>query len=280
MMTTTTPTRPDFSGLWLPLVTPFKQGDVDHPALDRLVRHYAGCGVAGFVACGSTGEAAALEDTEQLAVLRTILDASQGLPVIMGLSGYNLPQTLTWVRTLQAFPLAGLLVPAPHYIRPPQTGLLHWFTTIADTSAVPLLIYDIPYRTGVSLQLETLLALAAHPKIAAIKDCGGDAAKTSALIADGRLQVLAGDDGQIFTTVAQGGVGAIAAAAHLHTEAFAQVIVHLRKGDLLAARSIWKPLPSHIAAMFIEPNPISIKAELARHNWLCNELRPPMLALA
>ena len=269
---------PDFAGLWLPLITPFQHGDVDHPALAQLVKHYGRCGIAGFVACGSTGEAASLSESEQMAVLKTILQAADGLPVIMGLSGYHLPQALDGVRTRGQFPLAGLLIPAPPYIRPSQSGLLHWFSALADASAAPLLIYDIPYRTGVHLQLETLLALADHPNIVAIKDCGADAAKTQALISDGRLQVLAGDDAQLFTTVALGGAGAIAAAAHMHTEAFAQVIAHLRQGELLAARALWKPLPAHISAMFAQPNPVCIKAALARQGRIGNELRPPMMA--
>ena len=270
--------RPDFSGLWIPLITPFENGAIDHAALTKLVQHYAGCSVAGFVACGSTGEAAALDEAEQLAVLTTIVAAAGKLPVVMGLSGYHLQQTVDWVRTLGRFPLAGVLVPAPHYIRPPQAGLLHWFTTLADASTAPLLIYDIPYRTGVKLQLETLLQLAAHPNIVGIKDCGGDAAKTHALIADGRLQVLAGEDAHVFTTVAQGGVGAIAASAHLQTQAFAQVIAYLRDGNLALAQETWRPLPHHIAAMYAQPNPVCIKAELARQGWIRNELRAPMMA--
>lgn len=281
---TNAPTRlttnaPDLCGLWIPLITPFKNGTVDHLALTRLVKHYTQCGIAGFVVCGSTGEAAALDDDEQLAVLKTILAAKGDLPVIMGLSGYHLPHTLDWVHTLGQFPLAGLLVPAPHYIRPPQAGLVHWFTALANASTAPLVIYDIPYRTGVQLQLETLLTLASHPNIAGIKDCGGDAAKTHALIADGRLQILAGEDAQIFTTVAQGGVGAIAASAHLHTQAFVQVIAHLRGGNLALARECWKPLPKHIAAMYVQPNPACIKAALAQEGLICNELRAPMMAV-
>ena len=123
-----------FQGLWIPLVTPFQGGAVDHPALATLTAHLATQGVAGFVACGSTGEAAALDKAEQLAVLETVLRAAQGLPVVMGLSGYHLGQTVEWVTTLAQYPLAGLLVPAPHYIRPSQEGLLLWFSTLADAS--------------------------------------------------------------------------------------------------------------------------------------------------
>ena len=271
----------DFSGLWIPLVTPFRNGEVDHPALAKLVQHYKQFAIAGLVVCGSTGEAAALDDCEQLAVLTTVLAAVEStakLKVVMGLSGYNLPATCAWVKTLARFPLAGLLVSAPHYIRPPQAGLLHWFTAIADAAAAPLVLYDIPYRTGVAISLATLRQLARHPNIVAIKDCGGDAAKTQALVHDGALQVLAGEDAQIFSTVALGGVGAIAAAAHLRTAEFVEVITLLQRGELLKARAAWAPLPAHIAAMFAETNPVSIKAALAEMGLIGNELRLPMVA--
>ena len=271
----------DFSGLWIPLVTPFRNAEVDHPALAKLVQHYKQFAIAGLVVCGSTGEAAALDEAELLEVLTTVLatvESTAQLKVVMGLSGYNLPATCAWVKTLARFPLAGLLVSAPHYIRPPQAGLLHWFTAIADAAAAPLVLYDIPYRTGVAISLATLRQLARHPNIVAIKDCGGDAAKTQALVHDGALQVLAGEDAQIFSTVALGGVGAIAAAAHLRTAEFVEVITLLQRGELLKARAAWAPLPAHIAAMFAETNPVSIKAALAEMGLIGNELRLPMVA--
>jgi 4-hydroxy-tetrahydrodipicolinate synthase len=267
-----------FSGLWLPLITPFRDDAVDHVALTGLVKHYAKLGVSGFVVCGSTGEAAALDDAEQLAVLQTVHDHAGDVPVVMGVSGYNLPKMLAWVKLLSAYPIAGVLVPAPHYIRPSQAGLEAWFTTIADAAKAPLIIYDIPYRTGVVIELATLMRLAAHPNIKAIKDCGGDPAKTRALIADSRLAVLAGEDMQLFTTIAQGGAGSITASAHVHTADFVEVIRHLRNGDLTQARRAWEPLPRVIEAMFAEPNPACIKAALAAQGLIQNELRLPMMA--
>ena len=170
MSNTTSPAiashSPGWDGLWIPLVTPFdRAGAVDHPALAALVHRLRGEGVRGFVACGSTGEAAALSHTEQRAALETVLAAARSLPVVMGLSGYHLGDVLAWVRSLGRYPLAGLLVPAPHYIRPGQDGLVHWFHAIADASAVPV-IYDSPYRTGSTLALETLRAL---PRIRAFR---------------------------------------------------------------------------------------------------------------
>ena len=272
---------PDFSGLWIPLVTPFRDGAVDHAALARLTAHLARTGIRGVVVCGSTGEAAALSKEEQLACLRTVAAHAGGLPLVMGLSGHHLPDTRAWVQRLAAPdvpPLAGLLVPAPHYVRPAQDGLRAWFTALADASAVPLVVYDIPYRTGATLARETLLALAAHPNIRAVKDCGGDPGKTLALIRDGRLQVLAGEDEQLFATVAQGGAGAIAASAHVHTRRFVAVLDAIAVGDLPCARQAWHPLVPLIEALFAEANPGPLKALLAAQGWCANELRAPMTA--
>ena len=260
------------------MITPFAGDAVDHPALTRLVQHYAAAGVNGFVVCGSTGEAAALDKHEQFAVLDTVLAAAGALPVVMGLSGYHLGQTIAWVKELAQRPIAGLLVPPPHYIRPAQAGLVQWFTALADASGTPLVVYDIPYRTGCHITLETLLALAAHPNIQAIKDCGGDAGKTQALITDGRLQVLAGEDAQIFTTLALGGAGAISASAHVCTAQFLEVMQFLNDGKLQQARALWQPLLPVVHAAFGEPNPAVIKAALAQQGLIQDGLRLPMVA--
>lgn len=272
-----TPPSVDLSGLWVPLVTPFDANNaVDHDALARLTQRLAAAGVTGTVVCGSTGEAAALDKDEQLAALATVAAAVPTLPRIMGISGYHLGQALAWVQRLNREALAALLVPAPHYIRPSQQGLADWFTAIADASAAPLVLYDIPYRTGATLERATLNTLAAHPNIVAIKDCGGDAAKTRALIADGQLQVLAGEDAQLFGTMAEGGAGAIAASAHLRTEDFVRVVQWLREGRLDAARALWQPLVPLIEALFAEPNPGPLKAALALDRQMRDALRAPM----
>jgi 4-hydroxy-tetrahydrodipicolinate synthase len=275
-----------FRGLWIPLVTPFRDGAVDHEALGSLTRTLAPTGIAGFVVCGSTGEAAALEEPEQLACLDTVARHAGGLPLVMGLSGYNLRDTTVWVRRLSALAagstpsLRGLLVPAPHYVRPSQDGIRHWFEALADASALPLILYDIPYRTGAVMTRETLFALADHPNIQAVKDCGGDGAKTQALIADGRLAVLAGEDLQVFSTTACGGAGAITASAHLHTRRFVRTMDALAKGDLAAAQAAWRPLLPLIEALFAEPNPGPLKALLARRGWAGPDLRAPMTGVS
>lgn len=275
---------PAFEGLWIPLVTPFRHGAVDHAALGALTRSLAPTGIAGFVVCGSTGEAAALDEDEQLACLATVARHAGGLPLVMGAGGHHLGAAQAWVQRLSSpaatgVPtLRGLLVPAPHYVRPSQGGVQRWFEALADASAVPLIVYDIPYRTGTVIARDTLLALAAHPNIRAVKDCGGDVGKTLALLADGRLAVLAGEDLQIFATVAQGGAGAIAASAHLRTERFVAMLDALARGDLAAARADWLDLLPMIEALFAEPNPGPVKAALARQGLIEPELRAPMTA--
>lgn len=274
-----------FSGLWVPLITPFRDGAVDHDALAALTRALVPTGIAGFVVCGSTGEAAALDEDEQLACLATVATHAGELPLMMGVSGYNVGAMRAWAQQLSTradgeIPsLRGLLVPAPHYIRPSQAGLRLWFETLADASTLPLVVYDIPYRTGAVIARETLLALAAHPNIRAVKDCGGDAGKTLALIADGRLAVLAGEDLQLFSTVAQGGAGAITASAHLHTRRFVAVLDLLARGDLAAARAAWQPLLPLVEALFAEPNPGPLKALLAPMTGISLGLRERLDAI-
>jgi len=265
-----------FRGIWLPLVTPFRHGDVDLAALRRMVVHYRQSGLSGFVVCGSTGEAAALDEAEQLAVLDTVLDAAADLPVMMGLAGNHLGHVLARLRRLGERPLAGVLAPAPYYIRPSQDGLLDYFRRLADASRAPLALYDIPYRTGATLTLETLRALADHDNIVAIKDCGGNALTTQALIADGQLAVLAGEDHQLLGTLALGGQGAITASAHLRPELFVAIWRAVSAGRLDEARGLFHVLMPLIQALFAEPNPGPVKALLARHGWMRDELRAPM----
>jgi 4-hydroxy-tetrahydrodipicolinate synthase len=271
----------EFSGSWIPLVTPFRDGAVDHAALRRFTVHCVQAGVAGFVACGSTGEAAALDDGEQAAVLATVLAAAHGKPVLMGLAGNHLGRTRERLLRLAdvregAAQAAGFLVPAPYYVRPSQSGLLQWFGTLADASPQPLVVYDIPYRTGVEMALPTLLALAAHPRVRAVKDCAGAPDKTRALIADGRLAVLAGNDGEIFSTLCLGGAGAVAASAMLHPAAWVGLHRALAAQHLHQARAAWQQLAPLIALMFSEPNPAPLKAWLAHTGWMADELRAPM----
>jgi 4-hydroxy-tetrahydrodipicolinate synthase len=271
-----------FSGIWVPLVTPFRadgsgRGAVDHMALRGLVERCVVAGVSGLVALGTTGEPSSLDDDEQDAVLATIFDAAAGrLPVIVGLAGNNASAMLPRLRAWAHLDVAGWLVPAPYYVRPSQAGILDHFQRLAGASAAPLVVYDIPQRTGIRIEIETLLALAAHPNIVAVKDCSGSLPTTLALIRDGRLQVLAGNDLEMFATMCAGGAGAIAAAAHLRPADFVRVHAAIAEGRLLDARQGFQALVPLIEAMFDEPNPAPVKAALARIGVIDDVLRAPM----
>lgn len=273
-----------FIGMWVPVVTPFApDGSVDDASLRALVRGLVGAGIHGLVACATTGEAATLSDAEKACVLHCVLDECGGAPVLMGVSGVAPNEVARncarWAELAGPGRIAGFLVPPPSYVRPSQAGLIQFFTEVAKAARpTPVVVYDIPYRTGVTLELATLRALGRIDGITAIKDCGGDARKTRALIADGRLKVLAGEDHQIFTTLCQGGAGAIAASAHLHPQHFVALYECARAGRLGEARALHHALAPMVEALFAEPNPAPLKAVLAQLGRMRDAVRAPLLA--
>jgi 4-hydroxy-tetrahydrodipicolinate synthase len=269
-----------FSGIWVPLVTPFDDDVVDHRALARLASSCLDAGATGLVALGSTGEPSSLSEAERQEVLTTILDAAKGAPVIVGVAGNNVFELRERVLHLNALPLAGILVPAPYYVRPSQAGLIAHFTTLADLSTHPVVLYDIPYRTGVRMEIPTLLSLAAHPNIRAIKDCGGSIETTLALILDGRLSVLCGEDIQLFSTLCLGGQGAIAASAHLRCADFVATYRALSEGRIEEARSVFHGLVPLIQALTSEPNPAPVKCALEALGIIGHEVRAPMTGVS
>jgi 4-hydroxy-tetrahydrodipicolinate synthase len=268
-----------FSGIWVPLVTPFNpvnNNELDLPGLQRLARRLRASGVGGLAVCGSTGEAAALDESEQLAALDAVLDAVPDCPVVMGLAGNNLRSVLTRLRLIERRPIAGVLAPPPYYIRPSQAGVLDYFRTLADEASAPLILYNIPYRTGVGIEFDTFRMLAEHPRIVAVKDCGGDAMLTMRLIAETSLHILAGEDAQLLATLALGGSGGILASAHLRPDLFVQVDALMRAGEIARARQIFYRLLPLIRLLFSEPNPGPLKAALGAIGELSGELRSPM----
>ncbi|GAB5342720.1 MULTISPECIES: 4-hydroxy-tetrahydrodipicolinate synthase [Pseudomonas] len=267
-----------FQGIWVPVVTPFHDGAIDFIGLRRLISHLLDKHVAGIMVCTTTGEAASLSRSEQLAVLDAVLQQVPAQRVVMGLSGNNQIELLQFQREILTRPVAGLLVPAPSYIRPSQAGLEAFFHTVADASGVPIILYDIPYRTGVTFEQATLLSIIKHPRIVAIKDCGGNLANTLALIASGEVAVLCGEDMQIFNALCLGASGAIAASAHVQTADFVALCQQVRDNQLVEARATFFTLLPLINTLFMEPNPAPVKAALALEGLIGSELRAPMQA--
>lgn len=267
-----------FQGIWVPVVTPFHDGAIDFIGLRRLVSHLLEKHVAGIMVCTTTGEAAALSRQEQLAVLDAVLQLVPAHRVVMGLAGNNQIELLQFQRDILQRPVAGLLVPAPSYIRPSQAGLVAFFHSVADASSVPIILYDIPYRTGATFEQATLLTIVAHARIVAIKDCGGNLGNTLALLASGEVDVLCGEDVQIFNALCLGATGAIAASAHIQTQEFVALCQQVRDNQLAEARATFFRLLPLINTMFMEPNPAPVKAALALQGLIGSELRAPMQA--
>ena len=267
-----------FQGIWVPVVTPFHDGAIDFIGLRRLVSHLLEKHVAGIMVCTTTGEAAALSRQEQLAVLDAVLQLVPAHRVVTGLAGNNQIELLQFQREILQRPIAGLLVPAPSYIRPSQAGLVAFFHSVADASSVPIILYDIPYRTGATFEQATLLTIVTHPRIVAIKDCGGNLGNTLALLASGEVNVLCGEDVQMFNALCLGATGAIAASAHIRTAEFVALWQQVRDNQLAEARATFFRLLPLINTMFMEPNPAPVKAALALQGLIGSELRAPMQA--
>ena len=274
-------------GLWLPLITPFRDGELDEASLRRLVRHYAAGPVDGFILAATSGEGMSLraDELERLVtVTRSELSGSgRHLPILLGLSGASTAKLLDALDETATWPIDGYLIASPYYIRPSQRGLLQHFTALADHASWPIVLYNIPYRTGVSLTNETLLQLALHPNIVGMKDCGADRAQSIDFLArrPPRFRVLTGEDALYHEALTDGADGAILLSAHLETDAFASVRTLLKQGDREGARACWKAISALTRLLFAEPSPAPAKYWLARRGLIDSaEVRLPMVEVS
>ena len=271
-------------GLWLPLVTPFRNGELDEPSLRRMVRHYASGPVDGLILAATSGEGMTLgvAELERLvaAVRAESSDSRRYLPICLGLSGAGTRKMLDALDETADWPIDGYLIASPCYTRPSQRGLLQHFNALADHAAWPIVLYNIPYRTAVNLTNETLLQLAEHPNIVGIKDCSNDRAQSIDFLArrPAGFRVLTGEDAQYFEALSDGADGAILLSAHLHTEAFASVRTLLKQGNRDAALACWESISELTRLLFAEPSPAPAKYWLARTGLIDSaEVRLPMV---
>jgi 4-hydroxy-tetrahydrodipicolinate synthase len=271
---------PRFSGVWLPIVTPFVAGEIDHPGYARLVEHYVRAGVAGIIPLGTTGESPTVDEAEGEALIERTVDVVAGrVPIVVGVGGNDTRKVVKAVRRLARHAVQGLLAVCPYYSRPSQDGLREHFTRLAEATDRAILIYNIPYRTGVNLANETLLALAELPNVAGVKDSSGNLAQSLELLRrrPGGFAVLTGEDAYFYTMLAHGGDGGILAAAHLETETFLAVHERMAANDHHGARALWSRLEPSIPRLFAEPNPMPVKHCLWRNGLIRSpECRLPL----
>jgi 4-hydroxy-tetrahydrodipicolinate synthase len=271
-------------GLWLPLVTPFRDGELDEPSLRRLVRHYADGPVDGLILAATSGEGMTLTMTELerlVAVVRTeLLATKRAMPICLGLSGASTAKLCDALDETAAWPIDFYLIASPYYTRPSQRGLLQHFNLLADHTSWPIVLYNIPYRTAVNLDNETLLQLAEHRNIVGIKDCSADRAQSIDFLArrPAGFCVLTGEDAQYYDALTDGADGAILLSAHLETEAFAAVRTLLMQGERDAALACWQGICELTKLLFAEPSPAPAKYWLARTGLIDSaEVRLPMV---
>ena len=267
-----------FSGIWIPLVTPFHRDRVDTAALRRLVRHYQSTGVSGFVALGTTGEAALLSQIERYTVLEAIADACDDrTPFLIGVGAADTREVCAQIRHYERWNSAGYLVPPPYYVCPSQAGLRWHYAQVAASTTRPVVLYNVPKRTGVSIAPQTALVLAEQANIVAIKEC---VAEHFGALQGGPLDVLSGDDGALLDCLAHGGTGGILAGAHLRPELFVALVAHHRAGRIDEARHLANALAPLAALLFAEPNPAPVKALLSAQGSTGADTRAPILPVS
>jgi 4-hydroxy-tetrahydrodipicolinate synthase len=259
----------ELTGLFIPLITPFTaSGEIAAAPLERLAHRVLDDGATGIVALGTTAEAATLSAAER----RTVLDIcsrvcrERSVPLIAGAGSNDTAGSARALAALAAWPqVSAALAVVPYYSRPGEAGVREHFTSLAAASPVPLVIYNIPYRTGQQLSWSSLRQLAGQPGIAGVKHSAGSVdADTIAMMA-GRpagFSVLGGDDLFISPLLALGAQGAILASAHVRTRDFARLVAAWREGAVAAARPLGHELAGVSATLFAEPNPVVIKAVL------------------
>ncbi|MNR76026.1 4-hydroxy-tetrahydrodipicolinate synthase [compost metagenome] len=275
------PAMSAFTGIWVPLITPFQNGEVDLPAAQKIADELIKQGVHGLVVCGTTGEAAALDEAEQSALLSAISEvAAQRCPVAMGISGSNTRAVAEKVKRCNRHAPAAYLLSAPSYVRPSQQGILWHFQAVAAQTDSPIIIYNIPARTGVNIEASTIAALAADARFVAVKESSGQVAQIKELIADQTLKVLSGDDGLLLSTLTLGGHGAISAAAHIRPDLFVRLYELVKAGKTEEAALLFNALLPLIRLLFAEPNPGPLKAALALQGKLRETLRLPMTPMS
>jgi 4-hydroxy-tetrahydrodipicolinate synthase len=275
---------PSIEGLWLPLITPFKDGRLDGDSLKRLVRHYAAEPIDGLILAATTGEALTLGETEsERLVAIAAAEADKRLPIFLGLSGSDTSQLAKALERTGGWPIDGYLVACPYYSRPSQDGLYRHFATLAGHTDKPLVVYNIPYRTGVNLENDTLLHLAERDNIVGLKDCCADPAQSFDLLRrrPRDFAVLTGEDALFHGALAQGADGGILAAAHVETRAFAKMRDTLLADDHRAALRMWNELIDVPRLLFAEPSPAPIKHWLWRAGLIDSpEVRLPMTGVS
>ena len=271
-----------FRGAATALITPMTETGVDYPALEKLINWQIDEGIDALVICGTTGESSTLTDEEHREVLRFSMEVAAGrVPMIAGTGSNDTAYAIDLTKYACELGYDGMLVVTPYYNKTTQKGLVAMFNAIADASTKPIILYNVPSRTGVNIEPATYLKLAEHPNIAAIKEASGNLSKimeTMALVGD-KLDLYSGNDDQIVPLMACGGKGVISVLSNVAPKETSLMCKKVFDGDIAGAMEMQKQYLPLINSLFCEVNPIPVKAAVAAMGYCENYLRLPLVPM-
>ena len=273
--------RTPFTGLGTALVTPFrKDGSLDEAAVRRLVRRQIDAGVHFVSPCGTTGEAPTLSHSEKIRVVQLVVDEAAGrVPVLAGAGGYDTREVIELAREYERIGVDGILSVTPYYNKPTQEGLFQHYKAIAESTRLPIVLYNVPGRTGVNLETATVLRLSALRTIVGIKEASGSLVQMSEIVASAPSEffLLSGDDPIAVAVMSVGGRGLISVASNVVPAEMTQIIELAEKGDFAGARKLHLWLLPFLQVNFVESNPIPVKAAMAAMGLLDEKYRLPLV---
>lgn len=271
-----------FEGAATAIVTPLTEQGVDYPAFEKLLRWQLAEGIDALVICGTTGESSTLTDEEHRQVLQFAMDVVKGqVPMIAGTGSNDTAYSIDLTKFACQIGYDAVLLVTPYYNKTTQKGLVASFTAVADASTKPVILYNVPSRTGVNIEPATYAILAEHPRICAIKEASGNISKiveTAALVGD-KLDIYSGNDDQIVPIMACGGKGVISVLSNVAPRETVELCRKFREGDVAGAMEMQKRYLPLINALFCEVNPIPVKAAVAAMGFGENYLRLPLVPM-
>lgn len=271
-----------FEGAATALVTPLTESGIDYEAFGRLIDWQIESGIDALVVCGTTGEASTLTDDEHRDAIAYAVKRTAGrVPVIAGTGSNDTGYALDLTRCACEAGADAMLVVTPYYNKATQKGLIRMFETLADASDKPIILYNVPGRTGVNIEPSTYLALADHPNISAIKEANGNISKiveTAALVGD-KLDIYSGNDDQIVPIMSVGGKGVISVLSNLIPGETSEICKAFMRGDIKKSMQMQAKYLPLINALFCEVNPIPVKAAMSAMGFCENYLRLPLTTM-
>ena len=268
-----------FEGMATALITPITENGIDFEAFAKLIDWQIEKGINGLVVCGTTGESSTLTDEEHREAIRFAVKQAAGrVPVIAGTGSNDTAYAIELTKEACAAGADAVLVVTPYYNKATQKGLIKMFTAIADASTVPVILYNVPSRTGVNIEPTTVAELAKHPRISAIKDAGGNISKTAELISlcGDNIDVYSGNDDQVIPIMSLGGKGCISVLSNIMPKEAVEMCRLFKEGKTAEAAKMQIDLLPLINALFSEVNPIPVKAAMAAIGFCEDYLRLPL----